>query len=373
VKCAPLAKNAKWFPCLCNLYLRCLVISCERSVNQALGWNVYTPNNTNKHDLIDSFGRRIEYVRLSVTDQCDLRCFYCLPKGYKSTCEPEQWLSFDEIERVITSFARLGVKRVRITGGEPLLRRNLSDLLQRLHLIPGIEDLSLSTNAVRLGKMAEQLKQAGVSRINVSLDSLQPDRFRQITGGKLEKILNGLHTAKSIGLQPVKINMVVMKGINDDEVFDMVAYCIKHKFTLRFIETMPMGATGQTASAYYVNLKTIKEKLARHYSLLPSVMPGGGPARYARIAGTDTMIGFITPISQHFCDTCNRVRLSADGSIYLCLGQNDVVPLRHLLRSGINDAELTQLIYHAIQRKPLKHDFNDSPQRVVRFMAHTGG
>lgn len=331
------------------------------------------PNNTNNHELTDSFGRRIEYVRLSVTDQCDLRCFYCLPKGYKAATEPEQWLDFDETERVISSFARLGVRRVRVTGGEPLLRKNLPELLQRLHSISGIEDLSLSTNAVRLGKMAVHLKQAGVSRINVSLDSLQPDRFRQITGGKLDKTLQGLRVAKSVGLQPIKINMLVMKGINDDEVVDMVEYCIKHHFTLRFIETMPMGTTGKTASTYYVNLKSVRETLASHYSLLPGVMPGGGPARYDHISGTDTMIGYITPISQHFCDTCNRVRLSAEGSIYLCLGQNDVVPLRQLLRSGISDSELTQQIYSAIQRKPLKHDFNDSPQQVVRFMAHTGG
>ena len=334
---------------------------------------MHTENDVNNNILTDSFGRRIDYVRLSVTDQCDLRCFYCLPKGYKPTSDPAHWLCFDEIVRVIASFARLGVKHVRITGGEPLLRKNLPELMQCLNSIPGIEDLSLSTNAVRLGKLAAQLKQAGVSRINVSLDSLQPNRFRQITGGKLEKILNGLQVAKSVGIHPIKINMLVMKGVNDDEVFDMVAYCIKHNFTLRFIETMPMGATGQLASTYYINLATIKKRLSRRYSLLPSVMAGGGPARYVRIAGTDTMIGFITPISQHFCDTCNRVRLSVDGSIYLCLGQNDVVPLRYLLRSGISNSELTQQIYDAIQRKPLKHNFAESHQQVVRFMAHTGG
>ena len=330
-------------------------------------------SNNNNHVLTDSFGRSIDYVRLSVTDQCDLRCFYCLPEGYKADSEPEQWLSFEELERVIASFSRLGVKRVRITGGEPLLRKNLPELLNRLNNLPGIEDLSLSTNAVRLGKMASQLKQAGVSRLNVSLDSLRSDRFKQITAGKLEKVLNGLQAAKAAGFEPIKINMLVMKGINDDEVLDMVAFCIENNFTLRFIETMPMGTTGQTASRHYVNLATVKEKLSEYYSLLPSVMRGGGPARYARIAGTDTLIGFITPISQHFCDTCNRVRLSAEGSIYLCLGQNDVQPLRNMLRSGISDTELTQQIYNAIQRKPLKHDFNESPQQVVRFMAHTGG
>lgn len=332
-----------------------------------------TQNNTNKTVLTDSFKRRIDYVRLSVIDQCDLRCFYCLPKGYKADSEPEQWLSFEEIERVIASFSRLGVRRVRITGGEPLLRKNLPDLLNRLNNLPGIEDLSLSTNAVRMEKLATQLKCAGVSRLNISLDSLRPDRFKRITGGKLEKILNGLQAAKDAGFEPIKINMVVMKGINDDEVFDMVEYCVDNNFTLRFIETMPMGTTGQMASEYYMDLGTIRKRLEQHFSLFPGVMPGGGPARYARIAGTDTTIGFITPISQHFCDTCNRVRLSAEGSIYLCLGQNDVVPLRKLLRAGISDEELSQEIYMAIQRKPLKHYFTESPQQVVRFMAHTGG
>ena len=323
--------------------------------------------------LADSFGRRIDYVRLSVTDQCDLRCFYCLPKRYKGFVEPEHWLNFEEIERVIAGFAQLGVKRVRITGGEPLLRKNLPDVLARLQRIPGIEDLSLSTNAVRLEKVAPQLKSAGVSRLNVSLDSLRADRFKQITGGKLEKVLAGLQAAKLAGFHPIKINTLLMKGINDDEIFNMVEFCVKNNFALRFIETMPMGDTGQSASRFYVDLGTIKKRLESKYSLIPSVMPGAGPARYVRIAGTDTMIGFITPISQHFCDTCNRVRLSADGSIYLCLGQNDVVPLRHGLRAGIDDLELTRLIYEAVQRKPLKHNFNDSPQQVVRFMAHTGG
>jgi len=254
-----------------------------------------------------------------------------------------------------------------------LLRKGLPDLLARLQCLPGIEDLSLSTNAVRLEKVAPQLKLAGVSRLNVSLDSLRADRFKHITGGKLEKVLAGLNAAKLAGFHPIKINTLLMKGINDDEIFDMVEYCVKNNYTLRFIETMPMGNTGQSASRFYIDLGTIKKRLESKYSLIPSVMPGAGPARYVRISGTDTMIGFITPISQHFCDTCNRVRLSADGSIYLCLGQNDVVPLRHRLREGIDDLELTQLIYEAVQRKPLKHDFNDLPQQVVRFMAQTGG
>jgi len=328
---------------------------------------------TNSNTLKDSFGRCIDYVRLSVTDQCDLRCFYCLPRGYKANKYPDQWLSFDEIKRVIASFARLGVRRVRITGGEPLLRKGLPDLVTRLHEIPGIEDLSLSTNAVRLEKMAHVLKKAGVARINVSLDSLCEHRFKHITGGRLDKVLDGLQAARQSGIEPIKINMLVMQGINDDEIFDMLEFCIRHDYTLRFIETMPVGQTGALASRHYISMETIKNRLRTRYTMIPSVKPGGGPARYYRIEGSDSQIGFITPISQHFCEACNRVRLSADGSIYLCLGQNDVVPLRSLLRSGIDDQELQRHIYDAIQRKPLKHEFNQSPQQVVRFMAHTGG
>ena len=272
--------------------------------------------------LTDQFGRRIEYVRLSVTDQCDLRCFYCMPKGFRDFEEPAHWLSFDEIERVIRAFGELGVKRVRLTGGEPLVRKGLPGLAARLAALPGIEDLSLSTNATRMGKHAAALKDAGVTRINVSLDTLQPERFRQITGGKLEKVLAGLMAAKAAGFHPIKINMVVMKGVNDDEVEDMVAFCIEHDFTLRFIETMPVGDTGREASSQYVDLQEVKARLARRFELIPGVMPGGGPARYVQVAGTDLRIGFITPISQHFCETCNRVRLAVDGTLYMCSARN---------------------------------------------------
>ena len=330
-------------------------------------------HKNNQTSLTDSFGRQIDYVRLSVTEQCDLRCFYCLPQGYKFNRKLQHWLTFAEIERVIAAFVCLGVKRVRITGGEPLLRKQLPDLLRRLRAIPGIEDLSLSTNAVRLEKMAPSLKAAGVSRINVSLDSLQAERFRQITGGKLGKVLNGLQAAKRAGIQPIKINMLVMKGINDDEVLDMTNFCIAHDFTLRFIETMPMGTTGQTASAHYLSLKTVKQRLGKHYDFIPSVMPGGGPARYMRIAGTHTQIGFITPISQHFCETCNRVRLAVDGTLYMCLGQDHSFALRPLLRDGISDEELRHAIVEAIKLKPEKHEFRDKPQQTVRFMSMTGG
>ncbi len=323
--------------------------------------------------LIDPHGRSIDYIRLSVTDRCDLRCFYCLPKGFKGFEEPEHWLSFDEIERVIRAFGALGTRRVRITGGEPLVRKNLPALAARLQSLPGIDDLSLSTNAVQLTRHAEDLYAGGIRRLNISLDSLDKKRFQEITGGKLEKVIDGLMAAKAAGFTPIKINMVVMKGINEDEVETMVDFCIKHDFTLRFIETMPMGTTGCDAVNHYVDLQTVRTKLKQRFDLVPGVMPGGGPARYLQVAGTDLRIGFITPISQHFCETCNRVRLSVDGTLYLCLGQDNKFELRPLLRNGISDDGLQEAIQHAITLKPERHEFNEKPSQVVRFMSVTGG
>lgn len=323
--------------------------------------------------LTDRFGRSIDYVRLSVTDRCDLRCFYCLPKGFKDFEEPEHWLTFAEIERVIAAFARLGTRRIRITGGEPLVRKDLPQLAARLSALPGIGDLSLSTNATRLAKHASELHAAGIRRINVSLDSLDPVRFKQITGGKLDKVIDGLLAAKAAGFAPIKINMVVMKDVNEDEVEAMVDFCIAHGFTLRLIETMPMGDTGRSAADHYVDLQAVKARLARRFDLLPGVMPGGGPARYVQVAGTDLRIGFITPISQHFCATCNRVRLAVDGTLYLCLGQEHRFELRPLLRAGASDAELESAILHAIDLKPERHEFREKPEQVLRFMSMTGG
>ena len=332
-----------------------------------------TTTPSNLPQLHDNFGRNIEYVRLSVTDRCDLRCQYCLPKGFKDFQEPSEWLSFDEIERIIQAFGELGTRRLRITGGEPLVRANLPELAGRLAALPGIEDLSLSTNATRLAKQAQALKDAHISRINVSLDSLQADRFKTLTGGKLSKVLDGLMAAKDAGFAPIKINMVVLKDTNEVEIEDMVKFCIEHDFTLRFIETMPMGTTGLDATNQYVDLQTVKAKLAEQFDLVPGVMPGGGPARYVQVAGTDLRIGFITPMSQHFCETCNRVRLSVDGTLYMCLGQDDSYPLREILRDGCSDDELKQHIIKAIQLKPERHEFTSNPGKIVRFMSHTGG
>jgi len=330
-------------------------------------------NHSIQDRLIDPFGRRVEYLRLSVTDKCNLRCFYCLPEGFRGFEEPGHWLRFDEIERVIAAFAALGVHRVRITGGEPLVRRDLPQLAARLAALPGVDDLSLSTNATLLARHAQVLRQAGVARINVSLDTLQAERFAQITGGRLEPVLEGLMAAQAAGFAPIKVNMLALRGINDDEFETMVEFCLEHGFTLRFIETMPVGSTGRNASKHYLPLAEVRQRLARRFDLIPGVMPGGGPARYVQLRGTGLRIGFITPISQHFCATCNRVRLAVDGALYLCLGQDHKYELRPLLRQGISDDGLQQAITEALLLKPERHEFSEKREQVVRFMSMTGG
>jgi cyclic pyranopterin phosphate synthase len=323
--------------------------------------------------LVDNFGRRIEYLRLSVTDRCDLRCNYCMPEDHHDFAEPENWLTFDETVQVVRVFASMGLHRLRITGGEPLVRRNVTELVSRLNRIDGIDDLSLSTNATRLEKMAGQLKEAGISRINVSLDTLDKDRYREITRGKLDKALAGLAKAREVGLSPVKVNMVVMAGVNDDEIERMVEFCASNDFTLRMIETMPQGDTGRKSTQAFVDLQKVERALVKKFNMVPAVKSGGGPARYLKMRNSDTTIGFITPLSQHFCETCNRVRMSVEGTLYLCLGQEDKVELRPLLRNGISDRQLEKVLVDAIAKKPERHEFREQPGKIVRFMSVTGG
>ncbi len=326
-----------------------------------------------KSRLIDPFGRKVEYLRLSVTDKCNIRCFYCLPKGFNDFDCTSQHLSQDEIVRVVGAFSELGVRRIRLTGGEPLVRKDVCQLSARLAGLPGVEDLSLSTNASLLAQHATKLKRSGVARINVSLDTLRADRFHDINGGRLSATLAGLMSAKAAGFAPIKINMVAMKDINDDEFEDMVAFCLQHDFTLRFIETMPVSSAGRNASEHYLPLQEVENRLKHRFDLLPGVMPGGGPARYFQVKGTKLRIGFITPISQHFCETCNRVRLTATGALYLCLGHEHKIELRQQLRDGISDEMLKQCLIDALALKPERHYFEESPTQVVRFMAKTGG
>ena len=326
-----------------------------------------TPMNA----LVDRFGRRIEYLRLSVTDRCDLRCAYCIPEGFKGFEEPEHWLTFDEIERLMGLFAGLGLKRLRLTGGEPLLRRNIVDLSRRLAGIPGIEDLSISTNATQLADMATDLKAAGVTRLNVSLDSLRPEGVEKINGRPvLDKILAGLDAGRDAGFKPIKVNMVAMRE-NADEIDAIVAYCMDKGFVLRLIEVMPMGDTARKMG--YVDLQPVKAQLKERFGLVDTVMPGGGPARYLGTPDGRFTVGFITPISQHFCETCNRVRLTVDGVLHLCLGQEERVDFRALMRGGASDAVLVDAIRRAIDLKPERHEFVEAPQKLVRFMSMTGG
>ncbi len=322
--------------------------------------------------LFDPYGRHIEYVRLSVTDRCDLRCSYCMPEGFKGFEEPDHWLNFEEIERLIGAFVRLGVKRIRLTGGEPLLRRNIAELAACISALPGVEDLSLSTNATQLEKHAQALKAAGVTRLNVSLDSLQQARVEKINGRDvLDKIMAGLAAAQNAGFAPIKLNMVALRGSNDDEIDRMVAFCLERDFVLRLIEAMPMGETGRNAE--FLDLQPIKERLRQQFGLIETTQPGGGPARYLGTPDGRFNIGFITPLSQHFCETCNRVRIAVDGTAYMCLGQEEKYEFRPLLRAGCSDAELEAAIFDAINLKPERHEFRETPQKILRFMSMTGG
>lgn len=326
--------------------------------------------------LIDGFGRRIDYLRVSVTDRCDLRCTYCLPKDFKGYEEPADWLTHVEMTRLICLFVGLGVRKVRLTGGEPLLRRGIAELAAGIAALPGLADLSLSSNGTQLSRHALALKAAGMQRLNISLDTLDSGCFARITGRDcLADVLDGLQAAQAAGFDPIKLNMVVQAGVNETEVERMVEFSMQHGFILRLIETMPVGDTGrQVNQSAYVDLSQLGQRMAERYGLLPQVMgAGAGPARYWRSPSNAMSLGVITPMSQHFCAACNRVRLGVNGTLYLCLGQEDKLDLGMLLRAGASDTELRWHIREAIARKPERHEFNTRPEKVIRFMSQTGG
>ena len=323
--------------------------------------------------LIDSFQRPIDYLRVSVTGRCDLRCTYCLPKGFNGFEEPAHWLQHDEMARLVGLFVRLGVSKVRLTGGEPLLRRGVVDLARQLAGLDGLRDLSVSSNGTQLSRHAKSLRDAGVSRLNISLDSLDPACFARITGRDcLDDVLEGLRAARAAGFTPIKLNMVVQSDVNLTEVQRMVAFAIEQDFVLRLIEPMPVGDTGRASQG--VDLSRLGDSLAAQHGLIPHIMgQGAGPARYWRTPDGGMSLGVITPMSRHFCASCNRVRLGVDGTLYLCLGQNDSVPLGEMLRSGATDAALTDAILAGVAVKPERHEFNERPEQIVRFMSQTGG
>ena len=325
--------------------------------------------------LVNKYGRRITYVRLSITDRCDFRCTYCMAE--EMTFLPRhEVMSLEECLQLATVFVSLGVNKLRITGGEPLVRKNAMWLIERLGALPGLDNLVITTNGSQLDRYAGTLKAAGVKRINISLDTLQADRFKRITRiGDLAKVLNGIKAAQAAGFQRTKLNTVMMRGINDDEFGDLVQFAVDHELDLSFIEEMPLGEI-HGRNGTYISSEETRNKLAQRFELIPSTESSGGPARYWRIPGSESRIGFISPHSHNFCDTCNRVRITAKGELYPCLGQNDAAHLMPILRAHPGeDAPLRQAIIDSMGIKPFGHDFTaqmDAPQ-VVRFMSMTGG
>lgn len=324
--------------------------------------------------LTDKFGRRVSYVRLSITDRCDFRCTYCMAE--EMTFLPRQEvMSLEECLRVARVFVGLGVNKLRLTGGEPLVRKNILWLIERLGELPGLDNLVLTTNGSQLDRFAPALKAAGVKRLNISLDTLKADRFREITRiGDLDKVLRGVAAATAAGFRRTKLNTVMMRGVNDDEFLDLARYAVDHGLDLSFIEEMPLGDI-QGRNNTYISSEETRERLSSHFELIPSTESSGGPARYWRIPGSETRIGFISPHSHNFCDSCNRVRITAKGELYPCLGQNDALHLLPVMRAGGDDDALRQAIMDSMGIKPFGHDFTqqmDAPQ-VVRFMSMTGG
>ncbi len=330
-----------------------------------------------QQQLVDRFGRTVSYVRLSVTDRCDLRCVYCMPEKMKFVPRT-QLLTLEEMESVGSAFVRLGVDKIRITGGEPLVRQNVMQLFNNLGALDGLRDLTLTTNATQLTRYARALKDAGVTRINVSLDTLKPQRFKDITRiGELDKTLDGIDAAIACDFKQVKINTVVLKNYNHDEILDLVNFCIDRGIDISFIEEMPLGQNDHhdRAVAYYSS-DEILEDLEQHFELVPSTMTTAGPTRYYQLTEhAQTRVGFISPHSHNFCDSCNRVRVTAEGRLLLCLGQEHSMDLRHVLRANPGEPEvLEQALIDSMQIKPKGHDFNLNSQEILlRHMNLTGG
>ena len=330
--------------------------------------------------MIDPFGRHISYLRVSVTDRCDFRCVYCMAEDMTFLPKAEI-LTLEELYRLCSAFVRLGVRKLRLTGGEPLVRKNVMSLVRGLsrHLETGqLEELTLTTNGSQLARYAQELADCGVKRINVSIDTLDPQKFAAITRwGRLDKVLEGLAAAKAAGLQ-VKINTVALKGINEDEFDRLIEWCGAEGFDLTFIEVMPMGDVGgENRLDQYLPLSLLRPRLARRWSLEDIDYRTGGPARYMRVAETGQRIGFITPLTHNFCESCNRVRLTCTGTLYMCLGQEDAADLRAPLRAAPGDAPVEAAIRAAIARKPKGHDFiidrRHTAPAVSRHMSVTGG
>ncbi len=330
--------------------------------------------------LIDPFHRPITYLRVSVTDRCDFRCVYCMAENMDFLPKREL-LTLEELDRVCSVFISLGVRKLRITGGEPLVRRNILEFFRSIsrHIGNGLDELTLTTNASQLARFADELKSIGVGRVNVSLDTLDPEKFAEITRwGRLPQVLAGIDAALDAGIR-VKINTVALKGFNEDELFDLVDWAGGKGMDISFIEVMPMGDIGNESRLdQFWSLRELRSRLDSRYSLKDLDISTGGPARYAEISGSRQRIGFITPLSHNFCESCNRVRLTCTGTLFMCLGQEGSADLKSPLRSNPDsDAALVRAIREAVERKPKGHEFDYSRQRVAgqvtRHMSHTGG
>lgn len=333
-------------------------------------------SNPDTNLLVDRFGRQVTYVRLSVTDRCDLRCVYCMAEDTVFVPR-EQLLTLEEMARLGKTFVDLGVHKIRITGGEPLVRRNILKLFRDLGQLEGLRDLTLTTNATQLSRYAQELKEAGVTRINISLDTLQPERFHRLTRlGDINKVLAGIDAALAAGFQRLKLNAVILKHRNHDEILDLVEFAHERGMDITFIEEMPLGVIGDhdRAEAYYSSDEILRD-LRRDMDLQAVEDNTGGPARYFRRAGSQYRVGFISPHSHNFCDTCNRVRVTAEGRLLLCLGQEHSVDLRRVLRANpTDDGRVREALVQAMAIKPQGHEFAIGGQPVIfRHMNATGG
>lgn len=335
--------------------------------------------STTGPEMIDPFGRMVDYLRVSVTDRCDFRCVYCMSE-HMTFLPKKELLTLEELDRLCTAFINKGVKRLRLTGGEPLVRKNIMHLIEQLsrHLKSGgLDELTLTTNGSQLAKYAQQLADNGVKRVNVSLDTLDGDKFKKITRwGALDRVLTGIEAARSAGLK-VKINAVALKGVNDMEIVDMMRWAHKDDMDFTLIETMPMGEIDEDRTDQYLPLKQVRTDLEQEFTLNDIAYKTGGPARYVEVAETGGRLGFITPMTHNFCESCNRVRLTCTGTLYMCLGQDDAADLRTPLRASEGNELVSQAIDEAISRKPKGHDFiidrTTKRPSVSRHMSVTGG
>ncbi len=327
--------------------------------------------------MTDGFGRRVSYLRVSITDRCDFRCTYCMSETM-SFLPKNELLTLQELERLCMVFISKGVRKLRLTGGEPLVRKGMMDLVRSLgrKIGSGLDELTLTTNGAQLAQHAVELADAGVRRLNVSLDSLQSDLFRQITRrGELARVLDGIEAALAAGLK-IKLNVVAMRGVNEQELPDIIRFAHLYGMDVTLIETMPMGDVGEDRTDVYLPLSEVRRNLADHFTMRTLDHRTSGPARYVEVAETNGRLGFITPMSHNFCESCNRVRLTCTGTLYMCLGQDDAIDLRAAMRSGANDFELGRVIDDGISRKPRGHDFvigRGEKPAVRRHMSVTGG